>query len=298
MNFSQSKNELFKKKEFSKLCFILGFKRSEIKSLLDSIDSNYISWSKLKKDKENIPRTYLDGTLKKRTFRNPSNLLKVIQRRIKVNILDKVVLLDNVHGGVKKRSNITNAKVHQGKKYLFETDLQDFYPNINMKRVYDTFIKLGYSAHFSHWLTKLTTKDNQLPQGSPTSLVISNLVFMDTDDKLSKFCKANSISYTRYVDDLTFSSQKDFGEKIQQLLDIVTGDDFKINRRKTIYDSEQTITGIEVFLNKIDAPKNVIEKSKIELESDAEKKPYSLYRKNILKTNLRKAGAPLITQKK
>ncbi|MCC6700762.1 MAG: RNA-directed DNA polymerase [Fluviicola sp.] len=287
MNSLQSKNELFKKKEFRKLCFILGIKRSELRTLLENIDKNYNTWSKIKTDKNNLPKTYLDGTLKKRTFRNPSVFLKLVQKRIKINIIDKVELPNNVHGGVKKRSNITNAKVHQGNKYLFETDLQEFYPNINKEKVYQIFTELGYSSHFSYWLTKLTTKDNQLPQGSPSSLGLSNLVFMKTDLKLNHLCKTNSITYTRYVDDLTFSAQHNFGDKIQEILKIVVNDNFKINRRKTIYDSNQTITGIQPFLNKIDAPKHLIEKSKIEIETKAEKKPITIYRQNILKTNIK-----------
>jgi|JI7StandDraft_1071085.scaffolds.fasta_scaffold31832_3 RNA-directed DNA polymerase len=285
MNSSLSKNELFKKNEFKKLCFILGFKRSEIKALLENIDKNYSKWSEDKTDKLGNPKTYLEGTIKTRTFRNPSTLLKLVQKRIKVNIIDKVALPDNVHGGVKKRSNITNAKAHQGNKYLFETDLQEFYPNINKDRVYKTFLDLGYSSHFSHLLTKLTTVDNQLPQGSPASLGISNLVFIKTDNKLNEFCKTHSITFTRYVDDLTFSSQQDFGERIREILDIVINDNFKISRRKTKYDSDQTITGIQLYLNKIDAPENIIEKSKNEIETNAEKKPYTTYRTNILKTN-------------
>jgi Reverse transcriptase (RNA-dependent DNA polymerase). len=285
MNSLLSKNELYKKNEFKKLCFILGFKRSEIKTLLDGIDKNYKIWSEVKTDKQGKPKTYSDGTEKKRTFRNPSTLLKLVQKRIKINIIDKVELPHNVHGGVKKRSNITNAKVHQGNKYLFETDLQEFYPNISKDVVYKTFLELGYSSHFSHWLTKLTTKDNQLPQGSPASQGISNLVFMKTDHKLNQFCKTNSITFTRYVDDLTFSSQQDFGNKIQEILDIVINDNFKISRRKTVYDGKQTITGIQPFLNKIDAPKHIIEKAKNEIETNADKKPYTIYRNNILKTN-------------
>lgn len=291
MNSLQSKNELFKKTEFSKFCFILGLRRSEIKALLENIDNNYNVWSKVKTDKNNTPKTYLDGTVKKRTFRNPSTLLKLAQKRIKINIIDKVELPTNVHGGIKGRSNITNAKIHQGHKYLFETDLQEFYPNISKEVVYQTFLELGYSSHFSHWLTKLTTKDNQLPQGSPASLGISNLVFMKTDIKLNQFCRANSITFTRYVDDLTFSSQRNFGDKIQEILNIVINDNFKISRRKTVYDSKQTITGIQTFLNKIDAPQHLIEKSRHEIETNAEKKPYTMYRKSILKTNIKEKKA-------
>ncbi len=285
MNSSQSKKDAFKKYEFKKLCHILGFEQKLLLKLFDSIDGNYKEWSEVKEDKNGNPKTYLDGTVKTRTFRNPSQLLKVIQKRIKSNIIDKIALPDCIHGGVKKRSNITNAKAHQGNKYLFETDLQEFYPNISMARVYKTFIALGYSTHISHWLTTLTTRKNELPQGSPTSTGISNLAFVKTDYKLLKLCKKNNVIYTRYVDDLTFSSQQDFGHIVNDILNIVIGDNFKISRRKTNYNGEQTVTGIVVLLNKIDAPQKIHDKVKIETDSNSTVKPYTNYLNNIRKTN-------------
>lgn len=285
MNSLQSKKDTFKKYEFKKLCHILGFEQKVLMGLLTSIDSNYKEWSEVKEDKNGNPKTYLDGTIKTRTFRNPSQLLKVVQKRIKNNIIDKILLPDCVHGGVKRRSNITNAKAHQGNKYLFETDLQEFYPNISMARVYQTFVSLGYSTHISHWLTTLSTKKNELPQGSPTSTGIANLVFVQTDYELLKLCKKKNITYTRYVDDLTFSSQKDFGSVVNDLLNTVIHNNFKISRRKTSYDGEQTVTGIVVLLNKIDAPKKIHDKVKIETNTNSKAKPYTNYLTNIKKTN-------------
>ncbi|NOU17403.1 MAG: RNA-directed DNA polymerase [Bacteroidales bacterium] len=289
MNFLLSKNEAYKKYEFKKLCHIIGFKQSEIVSLLHKINSNYKEWSEKKTDKKSRKvKTYLDGTEKTRTFRNPSQLLKTVQSRIKNNILSGIELPKTVHGGVKKRSNVTNAKPHQGNKYIFTTDLQEFYPSINSKRVYDAFIRLKFSTHFSHWLTTLTTKENELPQGAPTSTHISNLVFLEIDIKLIELCNQNGITYTRYIDDLTFSSPQDFSHKIEDILKIITSSKFKISQRKTKYNGSQTVTGINIFLNKIDAPVNIIEKSKIEIESESKIKPYTNYRNNILKTNRRK----------
>jgi RNA-directed DNA polymerase len=246
MSSSQYKSEKFKKYEFKRLCFLLGFEKNQVNGLLESIDSNYQEWAEDKVDKNGNPKTYLDGTIKKRTFRNPSVLLKEVQKRIKKNIIDKIPLPDCIHGGVKGRSNITNAKKHQGNKYIFETDLQEFYPNISMRRVFQVFRNLGYSAHMSHWLTKLTTRKDELPQGSPASTGISNLVFLQTDHRLLLLCKENQITYTRYIDDLTFSSQKDFGALVGGILDIVLGGNFKISRRKTKYEGHQSVTGLDV----------------------------------------------------
>ncbi len=72
------------------------------------------------------------------------------------------------------------------------------------------------------------------------------------------------------MDDLTFSSQQDFKYLLNDILKIITSNDFKLSYRKTKYKGNQTITGIEVFLNKIDAPENIREKAQKELAINAE----------------------------
>lgn len=281
MNSSQ-----FKKNEFKKFCSIIGYKPAEIDYIIKNIDSYYKEWIEQKVDKKNGGfKKYKDGTIKERIIRPSLNDLKKIQKNIKNRILVPIKLPENVHGGVKNKSNITNAKPHQGNKFQFTTDLQEFYPNINSTRVYDTFLGLNFSPHFCHWLTNLTTWKYELPQGTPTSTHIANIVFLNTDIKLINLCNSNNITYTRYVDDLTFSSQQDFSHLIKEILGIVVLDGFKLSHRKTNYKGNQTITGIEVFLNKIDAPEKIRQKSKIEIETQALTKPFTNYLNNIRKTN-------------
>ncbi|MBS4001376.1 MAG: RNA-directed DNA polymerase [Desulfobulbaceae bacterium] len=280
MNSSQ-----YKINEFKKLCSIVCFKPNEVEHILHNLDKYYQEWIEKKIDKQTgLPKKYLDGTVKQRTIRPSQKELKIIQSRIKNKILIPIKLPDVVHGGVKRCSNITNAKPHQGNKYILTTDLQEFYPNITSQRVYDTFCNL-FSPHFSHWLTNLTTWKYELPQGTPTSTHIANLVFLDTDIKIIELCNSNKITYTRYVDDLTFSSQQDFKYLLPDILKIITSNNFKLSHRKTQYRGNQTITGVNVFLNKIDAPKKIIEKSKIEIETNADIKPFTIYLNNIRKTN-------------
>ena len=288
MNSSQ-----FKVNEFKRLCVILGFKPGIIEDITKNIDGYYKEWVEKKIDKKtNLPKTYLDGTVKHRIIRPSQKELKVIQSRIKDKLLVPIKLPDIVHGGVKKCSNVTNAKPHQGNKYIFTTDLQEFYPSITSKRVYDILCRF-YSPHYSHWLTKLTTWKHELPQGTPTSTHIANIVFLDTDIKLIKLCNANNITYTRYVDDLSFSSQQDFKHLLNEILSIITSSNFKISYRKTQYKGNQTITGINVFLNKIDAPDKIIEKSKIELETKTMHRPYTNYINTIRKTNKKRPSSQL-----
>lgn len=284
MNFSQYKNN-----EVKKLSAIVGFKPDFIGQLTNDIDGYYNEWVEEKTDKQTgNPKTFKDGTIKKRVIRPSKGELKVIQTRIKNKILSKIELPNNVHGGVKKRSNISNAKPHQGNKYQFTTDLQNFYPSISAKRVYETFVELKYSTHFSRLLTKLTTWKHELPQGTPTSTHIANLVFLKTDIALIELCNKFGITYTRYVDDLTFSSQQDFKPHLNTILEIVKSGGFNISYRKTKYKGEQNITGIDVFLHKIDAPQKIIERAVLEQTSNSAIKPLTNYLNKIRKTNRRK----------
>ncbi|MDC6385933.1 RNA-directed DNA polymerase [Flagellimonas taeanensis] len=276
----------FKKNEFKKLCALIGFKPALVSEIISNIDDYYYEKIEIKKNKKTGEvKKYKDGTVKKRTIHPSVKELKAIQKSIKKNILAPIPLPKEVHGGVKKRSNITNAKPHKGNKYIFTTDLQDFYPNISHNYVHETYLGLGFSNHFSNSLTKLTTWKYALPQGTPTSTHISNLVFLKTDYELIQLCNKNNITYTRYVDDLTFSSPFDFKHLLNDILDIIRKNNFKLSYRKTKYKGNQTITGINVFLNKIEAPEHIREKSKIELENNTEKKPYSIYLNNIQKEN-------------
>jgi RNA-directed DNA polymerase len=270
---------------------IIGISQKELDNLIEDIDNNYREWVEPKIDKNGNPKTYKDGTVKKRVIRPSKTRLKIIQKVIKDRILNQIELPANIHGGIRGKSNITNAKAHQGNKYLFETDLQDFYPSIKSNRVHDTFIKLGFNRQFAFYITRLTTWKGELPQGTPTSTHISNLIFLEIDYRLIDFCKNNNISYTRYIDDLTFSSQMDFQNSISEILEIVKQGGLKLSYRKTNYACSQSITGIEVYLNKIDAPQRIIMKVDEEAKSDAKFKPFTNYRNNILKTNKRKVGS-------
>lgn len=281
----------FKKNEFKKLCATIGFKSIIVSDVISNVDKFYYEKVEIKKDKKTGEvKKYKDGTLKKRTIHPSTKELKAIQKSIKKNILAPIPLPTEIHGGVKKRSNITNAKPHKGNKFIFTTDLQDFYPNISNSYVNETFLSLGFSNHFSNSLTKLTTWKYALPQGTPTSTHISNLVFLKTDFELIQLCNANNITYTRYVDDLTFSSPIDFKHLLNEILEIITKNNFKLSYRKTKYKGNQTVTGINIFLNKIEAPEHIQKKSRIEIENNTETKPYSIYLENIQKENKRKGS--------
>lgn len=279
----------FKKNEFKKFCALICTKPTIVSKVLSNLDNYYYEKVEVKPNKDTgKPKTYKDGTIKKRIMNPSKNELKEIQRRIKSNILAPIELPAEVHGGVQTKSNITNARPHKGNKYIFTTDLQSFYPNISHIQVYNTFLGLGFSNHFSGWLTKLTTWKYALPQGTPTSTHISNLVFLSTDRRIIELCSRESIAYTRYVDDLTFSSSHNFIDLLDPILLMVRDGGFKISYRKTDYGPNQIVTGIVVSNNKIDAPPKIKEKAQKEIALNDKQKPYLNYVQNIDKVNSNK----------
>lgn len=282
MNSSEYRNKLY-------LPSIIGESKSNLDNIIKNLDTHYTEWIEEKIDKKTGQlKTYLDGTIKKRVIRPSKKELKKIQSKIKDRILSQIELPNNIHGGVKKKSNITNAKPHQGNKYKFVTDLKDFYPSIKSKTIHNTFIKLGFNKQFAFYVTKLTTWKGELPQGTPTSTHVSNIIFLETDLKLIKVCKENDITYTRYIDDLTFSSQKNIQEFIPFFLNTIKESGFKLSYRKTEYKGKLNVTGIDIFLNKIDAPEKIILKAEEENISEKKLKPYNNYLNSIRKTNIKK----------
>lgn len=266
---------------------IIGFSPKELKEVIDNIDKHYDEWELVKTDKTtSLPKTYSDGTIKKRFIRAAKSKLHIIQDRIKTRILAVIDLPDCVQGGVRGKSNISNAKKHQGNKYILTTDLKEFFPSATPNLVMRVLKEQGFNRQFCYYVSRFTTWKGELPQGVSTSTHLANLVFVRTDVKLLDICKRNQITYTRYVDDLTFSSQKDFQHVIPDILNIISKGGFMINWRKSHYRAYQTVTGIKVLLNKIDVSDAVL--AKVEEERtlpDDQPKYRTNYRKLVLKTN-------------
>lgn len=179
--------------------------------------------------------------------------LKFIQQRIKNIILSQIKFSPNAFGGVKGKSNILNAKCHKGKKYKFVTDLRKFFPSIKPFQIYQALIDEGFSPDIASMITKLCTYNNANPQGAPTSTHLANLVFKKTDKKINALCSKYKITYSRFVDDLAFSSPIDFKDKAVHLIQPVIDDGFNISHKKTKYGVDAIeVTGVWVYNNQLD----------------------------------------------
>lgn len=258
MNNSQEQIESFPIKKNSikqeKLLFaVLKTNKAELESIIKNKNSYYYTYPKIKKDKrENI--IYENGAPKTRPINATKGRLKDLQKIIAKEILSTIPLPQNIKGGVKGSSNIANAKAHLGKHYKFKTDIKKYFPSISYQRVFKMFINNGFSTKVATLLTHITTKNYELPQGTPTSTAIANLVFIPIDQIIIQYCCENKLTYTRYVDDLVFSSHFDFKDKLLAIISFVLSHGFRISIKKTVYaNGSLEITGVLTKQNVLDA---------------------------------------------
>ena len=171
------------------------------------------------------------------------------------------------HGFARGRSIFTNASVHKHRRYVLNLDLQDFFPSFNFGRVRGFFIKdnrFKLNEKVATVIAQIACHKNELPQGSPCSPIISNLLGHLLDLRLVQFAKKHKCSYSRYADDITFSTNlKNFPAAIAAPIHAVSSHwrlsaqlereinkaGFKINSGKTrmqLQGSRQVTTGLIV----------------------------------------------------
>ncbi len=147
---------------------------------------------------------------------------------------------------------LANASPHVGKKYVLNLDLKDFFPSISAKRIQDLLLSpvFNYEQHLATAMTLLLTYKGQLPIGAPSSPVMSNFICLPLDEALMAFAHENQLVYTRYADDLTFSSDSLIHEtQIEALIKRIQDNDFQVNFKKVRLassGSKQTVTGLTV----------------------------------------------------
>ncbi len=161
------------------------------------------------------------------------------------------------HAFEKGKSIITNAKVHRNKRYVLNIDLEDFFDSFHFGRVKGFFEKnrdFQVSSEVAIAIAQLACYNGHLPQGAPSSPIITNLICQILDIRLYKMAKAYKLDFTRYADDLTFSTNNkhfldEYDEFMQKLNDIISRAGFRINADKTrlqYCDSQQKVTGLVV----------------------------------------------------
>ena len=205
-----------------------------------------------------ITKYYNSFTIKKkngkdRNILSPYTELKKIQFNILNDLLYDKRISEYAKAYVKNISLIDNVKIHMGYKYILKLDISNFFENISYVDVYNIFKEYGFSNGLCGVLAHLTTYDEYLPQGAPTSPYLSNLVMRKFDYIIGKWCKKHNINYTRYSDDMTFSMNEYNKELIRFVRVNLYKYGLELNNEKICLinnSSQQKITGI-VVNNKI-----------------------------------------------
>lgn len=201
---------------------ILKVSSTELQWLINPQKHHYTEFNIKKSDGSN------------RKISAPRGLLKQVQRSVLDEILVKVSLSDHAEGFRQGRSILSNSQRHVGKKTIVNIDIKDFFPSIGYERVLGLFLALGYPYKVSALLSNLTTHKNCLPTGAPTSPVISNIVCRRLDTRLSKLGNKMEFDYSRYADDITFSSDRHNVPKLIPFInEIINSEGFRIKEAKT-----------------------------------------------------------------
>ena len=201
----------------------------------------------------------------------PMPRLKKAQHFILENILNKVVVHDKAHGCVIGKSIVSNAKPHVNKGVVINQDLQNFFPSITYKRIKGVFKSLGYSEQLAVIFSLICSEskitdisllgenyfaqrgERFLPQGSPCSPAITNILCKRMDYRLEGLATKYGFTYSRYVDDITFSGNQEQFKAITAILKysgkIIRQENFTLHPDKLRImkrNQRQEVTGIVV----------------------------------------------------
>jgi RNA-directed DNA polymerase len=203
-----------------------------------------------------------------RPIHAPHGLLRELQDKLKADLDKLYEPHPNAHGFIVAKSVASNAKPHVGKKWVLNVDLEDFFPTVNFGRVRGLFMKPPFdmAPAAATVCAQIATHKNGLPQGAPTSPVLSNMIAVPLDRALLRLARGAHVSYSRYADDITFSTddaqfpvslavREQAADGVQR---IIAGDElskavaacgFKINAKKVRLQGRgvrQSVTGLGV----------------------------------------------------
>ena len=247
--------------------------RQDVATLLDVTDRQlrYLLYSPRYKKYEKFEIKKKTGGV--RLIYSPNHALKDLQRKLNVILQQIYQPKPSTYGFVKGRGIVKNAEQHLRQKCVLNLDLKDFFSSINFGRVQGLLKAAPYNLRHEvatvlaqiccHEFEVDEQLNRRLPQGAPTSPVISNMICAPLDSQLQRLAKRHKCIYTRYADDITFSTSKSkfpfslafysVGDKKwllgKELLEVVEGNGFSVNEKKTRLATKyqhQEVTGITV----------------------------------------------------
>lgn len=188
-----------------------------------------------------------------RTLSVPEDPLKWVQRSLLIALTHLFSRHKCAHGFERGKSIISHARQHVGRQHVYTLDIEEFFPSITRDRVFGMLqaYPISASTPVARYLANLTTYKGKLPQGAPTSPILANLLCRRLDSRLFKWARQNGYVYSRYADDLTFSTNRDsVPDPDRAFIDKVVEDEgFEVNdekKRLMPYYKRQMVTGLVV----------------------------------------------------
>lgn len=270
-NAKETLDALRKAKTISDLAKLLQCSNKELTFILYKMPEESVESDKGSK----IPVKYMTFSIPKKTYGEriihaPTKKLKRIQQKLN-NILWQCVYalyytVENKenkenkdykfwptsHGFLKHRTIVSNSHIHRNHRFVFNIDLENFFGTIQGGRIRNFFInnnKFKLDPKIATLIAQIACYKNILPQGSPCSPILSNLIGNILDIRLIKLAKKYRCSYTRYADDITFSSNmKCFPKEIAKY---IQDDKWEVGEllKKEIEDAWFTINYNKVRMN-------------------------------------------------
>ncbi len=242
-------------------------KDPKLKLKIEKRDLNYYAFKK--KDryiKFEIAKKNKNET---RPISAPKYKLKVIQKCINEVLNSVFIPHKNAFGFIPSRSVVDNAKLHIGKNYVYNIDIEGFFPNTEFRRIKTVlglkpFLLVDKKEPLAFLIANLCCEKikavkeegeieiSALPQGAPTSPTLTNIVCQRLDKRLTKFAKRYGATYSRYADDITFSAHSDiFNKWFKSRLKVILErqEKYKINlskERLQDWNKRQEVTGVIV----------------------------------------------------
>lgn len=239
----------------------------DVDALAGLFGKSYKELSKLIYRKQGLYREFVVPKKNggERVISTPIKELKAIQLKLKDMLESYYEPRNIVHGFVTKRSVLTNATPHAGKRFVLNLDVKEFFPSINFGRIRSLFISkpFNFNEHVATVIAQICCFGNKLPAGAPTSPLLSNMIAFRLDRELKELASLNRCTVTRYADDITFSftcSKERLPKDIlvfendelkvgSVLLNIFKNNGFSINFDKLRIqsrDQKQVVTGLVV----------------------------------------------------
>lgn len=200
-----------------------------------------------------------------RTICAPNEDLKSIQKKLAEALYSYQALFRNAeaivqnvsHAFEKDKGIITNARKHRNKRYVLNLDLENFFNSFHIGRVIGYFEKnrhFNFPHEVAVTIGQISCYKGCLPQGAPSSPIITNLICEILDMRLLSIARKYKLDYTRYADDITFSTNRasfleDQADFLSEVSAVIEKSGFTINQKKTrlqYKQSKQKVTGLIV----------------------------------------------------